>query len=166
MLAVVLALALLQHTAASIEDIDFANLTFPSFAGLESVPLKDGDFCSHPLDDPTDETCVSLIAVAFGDLTGDGHSEAAVTIGAVFRLGNGSHTTGFVYTLDEGRPRLIGRFAGGDRWDGSIGKVRIRGGRLLVTRAHGRGENEEDTFRWNGRHLVLVSSSVHSVGED
>jgi hypothetical protein len=147
---------------ASIRDVDFKNFTFPSFAGVRSVPLVNGDYCSPPDRD----TCISLARVVFGDLTGDGKPEAAITLGASFRTGNGSHSTGFVYTLDNGHPRLLGRFAGGDRC-GGIGNVRIRGRRLIVTRGYGgprcTGKDEEDTFRWNGRRLVLVSSSVQPV---
>ncbi len=157
MIGVILAVLVARHAFASVKDIDFRNFTSPAFAGLASVHLRNGDYCSPP----NDGTCVTLGQVAFGDLTGDGKPEAAITLAAVFHFGNGSHSTGFVYTLVDGYPRLIGRFAGGDRKNGGIGIVRIQDQRLLVSRGHGNGATEEDIFQWNGRHLVLVSSVVH-----
>jgi hypothetical protein len=159
-----LATLLLFMTVArlrAIEDVDFANFTYPSFAGLPSVPARDGDYCSPPDRD----VCVTVGAPAYGDLTGDGVSEAVISLGAVFRTGNGSHTAGFVYTLVDGQPRLIGRFAGGDRGSGGILDVAIRKQRLIVLRmqascASCTDATEEDTFRWNGRRLVLVSSGI------
>ncbi|HYS55945.1 MAG TPA: hypothetical protein VER58_19465 [Thermoanaerobaculia bacterium] len=160
---VVIVLAAATHRGTvSIKDLDFANFAYPSFAGLPAVHLRNGDYCSSG----DYQTCVTLASVVFGDVTGDGEPEAAVTLGAVFRYGNGSHTDGFLYTLRAGQPRLIGRFAGGDRGNGGIIKTAIRGQRLVVTRLQAScpactDATEEDTFKWNGRHLVLVSSSIH-----
>lgn len=145
----------------TVEDVDFANFTYPTFAGLSSMPVRDGDYCSPP----DREVCVTVGGPAYGDLTGDGVPEAAVSLYAVFRSGNGSHSAGFVYTLVDGRPRLIGRFAGGDRGNGGILTFHIRKKRLVVIRMQAScpsctNATEEDVFRWNGRQLVLASSFI------
>jgi hypothetical protein len=144
-----------------VEDVDFMNFMYPSFAGLASVPARDGQYCSPPGRD----VCVTVGAPVYGDLTGDGIPEAAISLGAVFRTGNGSHSAGFVYTLVDGKPRLVGRFAGGDRGNGGILSFAIRRQRLIVLRLQAScpwctDATEEDVFRWDGRRLVLVSSGI------
>jgi len=145
----------------TIQDVDFTNFTFPSFAGLKSIPVQNGDFCSPPNED----VCVTLRGPRYGDLTGDGLPEAVLSLHAVFRSGNGSHSMGFVYGLIGGQPRLLGRFAGGDRGNGGIIEYRIRRQRLEVLRMQAScaacsDATEEDVFKWNGRRLVLVSSCI------
>jgi hypothetical protein len=156
--AALLIMALAQPR--TVVEVDFANFTYPAFGGLPSVPIKNGDYCS-----PDRDVCVTVREPAYGDLTGDGLAEAAVTLYAVFRSGNGSHSAGFVYTLVNGQPRLIGRFAGGDRGNGGIVGTHIRKRRLVVARTQGSctscvDATEEDVFRWDGRRLVLVSSVI------
>lgn len=150
----------------TIEDVDFANFTYPGFAGLASVPARDGDFCSRPDRD----VCVTVGGPVYGDLTGDGLAEAALSLHAVFRHGNGSHSEGLVYGLVDGQPRLIGRFAGGDRGNGGIIDYHIRKQRLVVVRlqascASCSDATEEDVFKWDGRRLVLVSSYIRRNSE-
>ena len=69
----------------------------------------------------------------YGDLTGDGSEEAAVSVH--YELGGtSSFTAVFVYTLKDGKPTLLARFAGGDRAHGAIESVKILNGRLIVGR--------------------------------
>jgi hypothetical protein len=159
-----LSLALAVVLSRTVEDVDFTNFKYPSFAGLASVPIRDGDYCSPP----EREVCVTAGAPVYGDLTGDGLPEAAISLHAVYRSGNGSHSAGFVYTLADGEPRLIGRFAGGDRNSGGIVAFQIRKQRLVVSRSRAScascsDATEEDVFRWDGRRLVLVSGSIRRV---
>jgi hypothetical protein len=159
-----LLLAVAAVLTRTVEDVDFRNFKYPSFAGLTSVSVHNGDYCSPP----DREVCVTASEPAYGDLTGDGLPEAAISLHAVFRSGNGSHSAGFVYTLADGQPRLIGRFAGGDRGSGGIVGFRIRKKRLVVTRLRAScpscsDATEEDVFGWNGRHLFLVSSSIRQA---
>ncbi|HEY2091523.1 MAG TPA: hypothetical protein VGJ81_06525 [Thermoanaerobaculia bacterium] len=161
MKSILLTFLLAIGAARSIKDVDLENFTYPSFAGLRSVPLRNGEYCSPPGRD----VCVGLGPIAFGDLTGDGDPEVAIVLAAVFRLGNGSHSAGFVYQMRDGQPQLIGRFAGGDRGNGSIGRIQIAHRHLYVTRAHAScaacdDGSEKDAFAWNGRHLELISSEV------
>ena len=154
-------LVAMMDAPRTIEDVDFWNFTHPSFADLASVPLRDGEFCSPPNRD----VCVTLGGPVYGDLTGDGRPEAALSLGAVFRHGNGSHSAGFVYGLVDGETHLLGRFAGGDRGNGGILGYRIHKQRLIVRRSQASCASctdgvEEDVFQWNGRRLVLISSVI------
>jgi hypothetical protein len=146
---------------ASIEDVDFWNFSFPHFAGLSSVPFKKGEFCTPPNRD----TCVDLVDVVFGDLTGDGQPEAAATLSAVFRGGNGTDSEGFVFQLVNGQVLLIGRFAGGDRAMGTIIRAEIRRQRLVVLREQARSYSardatETDVFMVKDGKLILVESWI------
>jgi hypothetical protein len=159
-LAILLLFATANHPQ-TIEEVDFANFTYPAFAGLSSVPVRNGDHCSPP----DREVCVTVGGPVFGDLNGDGLPEAALSLHAIFRSGNGSHSEGLVYSLVDGQPRLIGRFAGGDRGNGGIIEYKIRRQRLVVLRLQAScpactDATEEDTFSWNGRRLVLRSSYI------
>ena len=160
-IAFAVALFWLNLRVSTMEKVDFANLTYPEFAGLHSVPLKNGAFCSPPDRD----VCVDLGGPRFGDMTGDGLPEAAVSLHAVFRSGNGSHSTGLLYTMRDGRPTLIGKFAGGDRANGGIVDYQIRNEQLIVERLQGScaicdDAIETDTFKWIDGRLRLVSSAI------
>jgi hypothetical protein len=156
----------LADTPRTIEELDFLNFTYPAFAGLTSVPARNGEHCSAPDRD----VCVTVGGPVYGDLTGDGLAEAALSLHAVFRHGNGSSSEGLVYGLVDGKPRLLGRFAGGDRGNGGIINYEIRKQRLVVVRmqascASCSDATEEDIFRWDGQRLVLVASSIRRTDD-
>lgn len=160
MLSIAASLLLCVLETGTIVEVEFENLTYPGIGGLTSCPMKDGDYCS-----PDREVCATISAPAFGDLDGDGLPEAAIALRAVFKGGNGSHSAGLVYALVDGKPKLIGRFAGGDRALGGILGYWIRKRRLIVERERAscsacRDGVEVNVFEWKENRLVLVESWV------
>ncbi|MBS1795650.1 MAG: hypothetical protein JSS81_17475 [Acidobacteria bacterium] len=115
--------------------IDFKNFTFPALCG-EAEPA-DYRIVKGQWIKPSDDADSGLYSdfrvqsVAYGDLDGDGREEAVV-ITACRPGGTGSFTEGYVYSIRNNRPRLVGRIAGGDRAEGGLVSAKVVGGRLVV----------------------------------
>jgi len=110
---------------------------------------------------------VEKVSVTYGDLNGDSSDEAAVTL-YYTGGGTGAYSKGFLFSLQNGRLKLLTTFAGGDRADGGIKKVRIADGILSVQRNEPERMNDvvvglccpkyliTTTYRWDGRRLIQV----------
>ena len=118
-------------SARDIRRIDFKNFVYN--AGGESVRLRRGRGSYRERGDSDFVYSVERVQVAYGDLTGDGQDEAAVTL-YYTGGGTGAFSKGFVFTMRRGRLALLTPFEGGDRADGGIREVGIEGGLLRVRR--------------------------------
>jgi len=67
----------------------------------------------------------------YGDLNGDG-SDEAVLFSVCNTGGTGYFTTGYVYTMRNGKPYLLTTIDGGDRADGGISGMKIENGILKI----------------------------------
>src|SRR5688572_26081934 len=112
---------------------------------------------------------VSLVSVAYGDVTGDGSEEAMVVL---FENVKGTAIPYYVYvfTLERLKPKVLWSFETGDRGDGGLRKVYAENGGLVVE-LYGKNtgigdiENKEETgaccaksltrirYRWQGRRF-------------
>ena len=113
-----------------IRAVDFENFTYNPSCALTVVKAVGGE--SIPKDGSSRLT-FRVVAVAYGDLTGDGREEAAVTTSCNLG-GSGAFTEAEVYTLGGGGVELLARVPGGDRAFGGIEGIRIEGGLLVVSR--------------------------------
>jgi len=163
---------LVQGTAQSspkhvrdIRQVDFQNFAYN--VGSESMRISGGGGTYNGRGKEVFSYSVERVRVSYGDLTGDGKNEAAVTL-YYTGGGTGAFSKGFVFTLRQGRLVLLAHFAGGDRADGGIREVSIQDGLLRVQRNEPERMNEvpvglccplyliTTVYRWDGSNLVQV----------
>ena len=152
---------------------DIRKVNFQNFAydmGGESVRVSGGRGTYQGRAEEVFSYSVERVRVSYGDLTGDGKDEAAVTL-YYTGGGTGAFSKGFVFTLRQGRLVLLAPFAGGDRADGGIREVSIRGGLLRVQRNEPERMNEvpvglccplyliTTTYRWDGSRLIQLGEA-------
>ncbi len=161
-----------KRAATDIQTVDFRNFSYSETVCAPeggSVTVKNGVFERA---DEDDRAYFEVRQVLFGDLTGDKRDDAVV-ITLCNTGGTGQFADGFVYTMRDGKPVLIGTLGVGDRADGGIYDAEIRGGVLYVERfGHGEGAGaccpeyiETYPIRWNGSKLV-DSGAVTKRGYD
>src|SRR5947209_4197751 len=108
-----------------IRQVDFSNFTYPSLptgkCSMEQVHLKNGRYEApeHVKRKLPSEDCwsVAIVYADYGDVTGDGIEEAIIVLYAE-RGGNESSQDVFIYTLQGEHPKLLWKFAVGDRAEG------------------------------------------------
>jgi hypothetical protein len=134
---VVCALVLSLYASAQndITKIDFKNFTYPALCVgevSENLTVKDGEYLKETQQDGyVDRLSLTIMDVAFGDVTGDGKPDAAI-ISSCNTGGTGNFSEGYVYSMVAGKPKLIARFPGGDRAYGGLRAVHIENGLLVV----------------------------------
>jgi hypothetical protein len=151
-----------------IRRVDFRNFVYDT--GGESLRVRRGRGIYRGQGEEVFAYRVERVSVTYGDLTGDGREEAAVTL-YYTGGGTGAFSKGFVFSSRRGRLALLASFEGGDRADGGIREVSIGGGLLRVRR------NEPEridkvpvglccpvylittTYRWDGRRLSQVGEA-------
>ncbi len=126
-----------HQAEGDIRRVDFRNFSYtpaclmadgePSGA---SLTVHNGTYRSEQEDNPIQ---FGILSIQYGDLTGDGHDEAAVVTHCNLG-GTGQFTEGMVYSMQAGKPLLISRVEGGDRAYGGIAGLSITDGRLIVER--------------------------------
>lgn len=151
--------------AGDIRRFDFRNFSYR--AAGELLRVSEGRGVYQSSGDETFSFDVERVMVAYGDVTGDGSDEAAVTV-YYTGGGTGAFSKGFLFALQGGRLKLLTTFEGGDRADGGINEVRIEGGALIVRRNEPERMNGVPVglccpvylitakYRWDGRRLVRV----------
>jgi hypothetical protein len=131
--------ARLAEQDSKIRTVDFANFSYsaePIYKKVSTFKLVNGDFQPPPYD-PNGEwpasrsQVVSLVTVAYGDVTGDAIEEAMVVL---FEDVNGTAIPYYVYvyTIESTQPKLLWAFAAGDRAQGGLRKVYSDQGELVV----------------------------------
>jgi hypothetical protein len=164
--------------ADSIRDIDFRNLEHPwdspgavpsgwvwlARAPAASLRLVDGSWA-----DPNGRgwPWVSLRTTTYGDLTGDGHDEAAIDL--LYSTGGTANWHYlYVYTLTDGAPKLMARLRSGSRADGGLIRVAIENGLLVLDFADTKkrtadccSEGEVRVrYRWSGGRFVEARAAL------
>lgn len=154
-----------QPALRDIRQVDFQNFTYHTDG--ESVRVSRGHGVYQSNGKETFSYSIEKVAVVYGDLTGDGANEAAVTL-YYTGGGSGAFSKGFLFTLRNGSLSLLTTFEGGDRADGGIREVRIQDGVLWVQRNE--PERMKDVplglccpkylittkYHWDGRKLNQV----------
>ena len=130
---VVTALAATAAVAqGDVHGVDFKNFNYePSCAGETPTKLrvKNGEYSKETPEE--DKLYFEILAVEYGDVTGDGKDEALI-LSNCNTGGTGQFTEGFVYTMRAGKPSLLARVPGGDRADGGLRAIKAEGGNLVV----------------------------------
>ncbi len=127
----------------SLRSIDFANFTYPYAEGVDSYEseggfkLRNGVYGDRQLGWALEE-------VSFGDVTGDGTDEAIITLHEL-NDGSGSWSRGYIFTLEDRRPKVIWAFHSGDRADGGLVRAYGRDGKLVIE-LFGKGTSIEGTM--------------------
>jgi hypothetical protein len=123
-----------------IRRVDFDNLRYSKKPIYPSKPgtfkLKDGRFRGYPGipgDKPPfgDPYPVSLVALAYGDVTGDGEEEALVVL-TQSHPGTAITYYIYVYTIEKKRPKSLWAVETGDRAQGGLRKVYAENGELVI----------------------------------
>jgi hypothetical protein len=183
-LATTVIVALPQRS--SIRQIDFRNFVYPwdepdgppsewhwmSTSSRTHVRLVDG---THRFWEPSDSELeremapgLWMTSVTYGDLDGDQEEEAAV---ALNYSGGGTANWDYlyVYKLEHGVPRLLGRLESGSRADGGLVKTTIENGLLVLDFADAArrvGDCCSEGFirvryRWSQGHFVETGPREH-----
>lgn len=149
--------------AGDIRQVDFRNFTYASSCisedgRLTDIQVRDGEFKRER---QYDSLFFSVLSVNYGDLTGDGQSEAAIAVNCNTG-GTGQFSEGLVYAMRSGAPALIARIEGGDRAYGGIAGLSVENGKLRVER-YATDEDgpaccpryiETTQLRWDGNRLI------------
>jgi hypothetical protein len=164
-----------------IRDIDFENFTYPwtaemsTFHDEKSFTLTNGEreFVRNG------QIGVSMAKIVYGDVTNDGEVEAFINLG-VQTGGSAMPNMIYIYTLENGKPKLLWSFDTGDRAEGGFKKIYAENG-VLVVELFGDTHYEKGSwifnipegkfkgmccptlytknyFKWNGKRFVISDS--------
>lgn len=126
-------------TKQEIRKVDFANLSNsaePIFGDDKTFRLENGVFESPPINPAgpwplSRSETISLVAVAYGDVTGDDIEEAIVVM---FEDVTGTAIPYFAYifAIEKEQPKLLWAFATGDRAQGGLRRAYAENSELVV----------------------------------
>jgi len=122
-----------------IRQIDFENFIYPHLptdkCSMKNVRLIKGRYDApaniagtHPA---VDCWSVALGKVTYGDVTADGEEEAFVQLYAELGGTEGAEDI-YIYTLKGRNPKLLWKFATGDRAEGGLRRIAAEDGKLVV----------------------------------
>lgn len=137
---VLIFLPLIVEAQPNIRKIDFKNFTYFAYCADEDpIPIRvvNGDFLHRGTNSAFDYLHFWVRSIEFGDLDGDSIDEAVV-VTVCHPGGTGKFSEGYIFSPGRLKPKLIGRFPGGDRAAGGIASVFVKDGLLTIER------NEED----------------------
>jgi len=111
-----------------IRKIDFSNFTYPEIEDFpETFTLKNGE---KPFKHG-EEIGIDLGRTEYSDVTGDGEEEAILTM-SIQTGGSSIPNLIYIYTLENGKPKLLWGFMTGDRAGGGLKKVYTENDELIV----------------------------------
>lgn len=116
-----------------IRRIDFLNFTYDVqiFENSEKIKVTRGEYSRSSAAD--DKLFLAAKVAGYGDLNGDGQDEAVIV--TTFNTGGtGNFTSGWIFTMQSGKPVLLTNFAGGDRAYDGLADASINAGVLSVAR--------------------------------
>ena len=129
----------------SIKDIDFKNFTYPWTKEQEldekEFTLKDGK--KETNEDKSNGA--SFSSIEFGDVTNDGEEEAVISISPITG-GNCSCNMIYIYSLQNGNPKLLWSFDTNDRADGGFKRAYAEDGNLIIETF---GDNKFEDGKWD-----------------
>lgn len=156
--------------ASAIRSVDFDNISYPNFPDYSDpngrkkkhITLKPGEGGPN--------------FINYGDITGDGAEDAMVALG-IDNHGSAIPDYVYIFTMENGKPKLIWDFETGDRADGGLRNVYADNGQLVIElfgkdRVIGgqlyRGDEglccpssfTRTLYRWSGKHFLEVSRDV------
>jgi hypothetical protein len=150
-----------EQRRTAIRKIDFENFAYPAkpIYRRRGFRLKDGGYDGHllaPAIAPWGPAPISLVAIAYGDVTGDGIEEAMVV------LTESVHGTAipyylYIYELRRNRPQLLWAVATGDRAEGGLRKAYAENGRLVIE-LYGDGARVNEKLYGTSRCASCVES--------
>lgn len=125
-----------ERRRVAIRKIDFANFSYPAdpIYRKRGFRLKDGGYDGHRMPlavAPWGPAPIGLVAIAYGDVSGDGIEDAMVV------LNESVHGTAipyyiYIYEMKGNRVRLLWAVETGDRAEGGLRKVYAEDGRLAI----------------------------------
>jgi hypothetical protein len=138
---IVLAIVVLLQSAAysqprksSIRSFDFANFIYPINSGLKVSGSRRKTFTVRNGEFPETKSAVgmSLVRVAYGDVTGDGDEDAIIEFGVDTNGGTAIIYCVYIYSWRNNHPQYLWSFVSGDRADGGLRQVLAENGDLIV----------------------------------
>lgn len=115
------------NSDSPIRKVDFKNFAFPETKDYPEFRLKDGEKpYEHMREDGID-----LFKIEYSDLTNDGKEEAILMM-SIQTGGSAIPNLIYIYTLKNGKPKLLWEFMTGDRADGGLKKIYTENGELIV----------------------------------
>ncbi len=123
-----------------IRKLDFGNFVFPKLpsgkCSKQKIALVNGRYDAPedlvPRKIPSvDCWSVALGLINYGDVTGDGEEDAIVTLYAELGGTEGSQDV-YIYAFGVRRPKLLWKFATGDRADGGPRRIYAENGKLVI----------------------------------
>ncbi len=174
-----LAIWLLGATAiADIHSVDWENCTYPWTEGLmipnspvRTFTLTDGTIpIERRADGSLSNMPVTLKAVIYGDLTGDGDDEAVLTMD-ITTGGSAAPQLVYIYSLHDGKRDPLWYFNTGDRADGGLRGIRVKNGKLVVDLNSPEGSNGDccatqfvrTTYHWSPGGFVAENQETLKV---
>ena len=152
-------------STSRIRGIDFSNFTYQQFWGRRPIKLKQG---KQEFESEGCHTEYKLKGVNYIDLTGDGKEEALVHLEDFTACGSsGVSDNYYIYTIRNGRPRLLWRFGTGGYADAGLKDFKLSG-RVLVFDLFGKYEivgpkfvslGEDSISKWNPKHYSRIRVS-------
>lgn len=154
----------------TVRDVDWANRTYDlGDEGSYAVAAGHHEFAYDedgnpvPLGSPEAATMgwFTILETAFGDVTGDGVEEALIRT-ELSTGGTGRFTALEVFAIRDGEPVVIGEIPGGDRGDGGLAGVEVRGGLVVVERYLSLPQDgaccpsklQTESWAWDGARFV------------
>lgn len=119
------------ETSGPLGKVDFGNFTYPSPRGWQDIDSKEAELVNGSRHLTEEKVGLSLVAVKYGDATGDGEDEAFVIL-RVDTGGSAAPHIVYVFTEKAGEPEIIWYFRTGDRADGGLKRVFAEDGELVV----------------------------------
>lgn len=151
----------------AVRDIDFATFTYAPDSCGDPAPRTGYEVVDGTSVGDDMNVSVDVDAIAYGDVTADGVTDAVVLI-TCNAGGNAGNTVPLVYTVDdEGEPERLGILTGDDRDDVAVVGVSISEGQILTDEVvfgpddprccpSGTGTT---IWEWVDRSFVIVSST-------
>lgn len=143
---------------SSIRGVNFYNFTYHWYPKWEYMLSKEKEFTLRngkmDIDAPSgsnEPSAFELVNIQYGDVTGDGEQEAVITI-RMDVMGNSMPYVVFVYSLTDGKPKMLWVHETGDRADEGLRNVYVSNDRLLVIE------------QYNADKLVSSSGEASAVG--
>lgn len=128
----------------SIRQIDFKNFTYPwtkEQGAPETFDLKGGKNERKG----SEEREATLRSVEYGDVTGDGLEEAMISI-YPWSGGNCQCYMVYIYSLENGKPKLLWNFDTFDRAEGGFKRAYAENGKLVIELF---GDNKFENGEWS-----------------
>jgi hypothetical protein len=137
-----------QEPFSSIRDIDFKNVTYPWYPSYLKTPddrrelkLQNGGFdIKEDMQTGVRNLHIELENVTYADIARDGREEGIVTLGGV-SIFNRFVGAVFVYTIENGKMKLLWQQETGDRADGGLRRMAFDG-RTLIIEKYARSEGD------------------------